>query len=306
MDYEDIIAANYVDVIGTDKNFFKVLPDDIGELKYCRSTNPKAEKDSPEKRRKQSAMAIGIPVAVTILLGVLCHNSPIFVGIVGVIAFIIIIYCLRKISTFKGEDFFVGSEGYARVEFDGSREDAKIIEKVRFEDCADFISKEVVHKRNGQYDFTEIEKYFYSDLNENGQRKCIGGWEGNIDRTSDAYKFMKDVESSWSVFLFDRIKRKYADGNPVSFNVYTGDGFINDYFIFEGASLKVGARMYDKSTLKDVRIGNGVLVIEHMNHSSELFGLIKKGDQEEIPFSMIANSKVFMLFFEDFVAKTLK
>ena len=58
--------------------------------------------------------------------------------------------------------------------------------------------------------------------------------------------------------------------------------------------------------LNDVRSGKGVLVIEHMNHSSKLFGLIKKGDQEEIPFSMIANSKVFMLFFEDFVAKTLK
>ena len=85
--------------------------------------------------------------------------------------------------------------------------------------------------------------------------------------------------------------------------MYTDSGFINEYLVFDGETLKVGDRVYDKSTLKDVRIGNGVLIIEHVNHSTKLFGLIKKGNQEEIPFSMIANSKVFMLFFEDFVAR---
>ncbi len=306
-EFEELMTpSNYVELVGTDKNFFKVLPNNIGELQYCRTTNPQAEQDTPQVRRKKTLMAIGIPIAIVGVLAAIFNDSPIFIGIVAIIAIIVIVMWSISINSFKGQDYFVGSEGYARAEFDGDRKNAKIIEEERFEKFADFVSKEIEHRRNGQYEITEVSKYFFSPENADGKRQCLGGWEGNLDRHSEEYLFMKDVESAWSVFHFNRLKEKLASGIPVTFNVYSDDGFISDYFVFEGSTLKVGERVYDKATLKDVRIGNGVLVIEHVNHSSKLFGLIKKGNQEEIPFSMIANSKVFMLFFEDFVARTLK
>lgn len=293
---------NYVDKIGTEKCFYKVLPKNIGELQSCRTTNPKAEKDSPEARRNQTLMAIGIPVAIAGILAAIFHNSPVFIAIVTIIAIVIIVKLLSNISSFEGEDYFVGSEGYAVANFNGDRSEAKITE-YRFEEFADFVSKEVDHYRNRQYEGTEYSKYFYTEVNSEGKRQVVGGWEGTTQKTNEDYLFMKDIESAWSVFHLARIKERYAAGQKISFNVYTDSGYINDYFVFDGETLKVGDRIYDKNTLKDVRIGKGVLTIEHVNHSSKLFGLITKGDQEEIPFSMIANSKVFMLFFEDFYAK---
>ena len=123
---------NYAEKLGTEECFFKVLPQNIGEIQYCRSTNPKAEKDSPKVRRKQYLMAIGIPVLIAGGLAAIFNNSPVFIGIECLAALIIIIKIVSKINSFKGEDFFVGTEGYARMSFDGDREDAKIIEEVLF------------------------------------------------------------------------------------------------------------------------------------------------------------------------------
>lgn len=295
---------NMVEQIGKPDCIFKVLPQNIGELQHIRTTNAKAERDPKEKRNKQLLLSIGIPLAtVGIVIG-LFPRSTAFIIIVSIIALIVIIKRVKKIVNFKGVDYFVGTEGFAKLTFDGDRADAKVEYEERFEKYADFISKEVDHYRNNVYEGTEIVKRFFSEVNENGQCTVLGDWTGTIQKSSEEYHFFKDIESAWSVYHLARLREKFLTGNAVSFNLYSEDNFCPDYLTFKEGVLKVGDRIYDKTTLKDVRIGNGVLIIEHVNHSTKLFGLIKKGDQEEIPFSMIANSKVFMLFFEDFVART--
>lgn len=296
---------NYAEKLGTEECFFKVLPQNIGEIQYCRSTNPKAEKDSPKVRRKQYLMAIGIPVLIAGGLAAIFNDSLVFIGIECFVALIVIIIIVLNINSFDGLDFFVGSEGYAIMSFNGDRKDAKIIEEERFEKYSDFVSMEVDHYKYGQYQSTKFEKYFYNAANSG--RKVLGvEWGGSIDKSQEYYKFMQDVESAWSSYYFEKVKEQFATTHKIAFNIYTDSGCTKEYLVFEGETLKVGDRVYDKSTLKDVRIGNGVLIIEHVNHSTKLFGLIEEGNQEEIPFSIIANSKVFMLFFEDFVARTQK
>lgn len=295
---------NYVEQLGTTENFFKVIPQNIGEIQYCSSTNPKAEKDSAKTRAIQYLLAIGIPVLMIILVAVL-SSSPVFIAIVAVVSLFVLIRCVYKISSFHGMDFFVGNKGVARLTFKDDRNNAKIIDEILFEDAADYTSKEVHRYHNRSYVGTEIEKKFWGEVNEKGQRSVLGGWTGTISKDGIEYKFMQQAESAWSVYYFSKVKDQFANEHKISFNVYTDKGFINDYFIFENETLQVSDRIYDKSTLKDVRIGNGVLIIEHVNHSTKLFGLIKKGNQEEIPIHMIANSKVFMMFFQDFCTKVV-
>lgn len=295
---------NYVEQLETAENFFKVIPQNIGEIQYCSSTNPKAEKDSAKTRAIQYLLAIGIPVLITALVAVI-SQSTVFIAIVAIVSIFVLIKCVNKISSFRGMDFFVGNEGVARLTFEDDRNNAKIIEVILFKDVADYTSKEVHRYQNRSYVSTEIEKTFWGKVNENGQRPGLGGWTGAISKYGIEYKFMQQAESAWSVYYLSKVKEQFANEHKISFNVYTDKGFINDYFIFEKETLQVSDRIYDKSTLKDVRIGNGMLIIEHVNHSTKLFGLIKKGNQEEIPIHMIANSKVFMMFFQDFCANVV-
>lgn len=295
---------NYVEQLGTAESFFKVIPQNIGEIQYCSSTNPKAEKDSTKIRAKQYLLAIGIPILITTIVALL-SKSPVFIAIVAVISLIVLLKCVNKISSFSGMDFFVGSEGVVRITFEDDRNNAKIIEEILFKDAADYISKEVHRYQNRNYIGTEIVKSFFGEVNEKGERSNLGGWTGTIPKEGLEYKFMERAESAWSVYYMSKVKEQFAKEKRISFNVYTDNGFINDYLIFENETLRVADRVYDKSTLKDVRLGNGVLIIEHVNHSTKLFGLIKKGNQEEIPIHMIANSKVFMMFFQEFYANVV-
>ena len=57
-------------------------------------------------------------------------------------------------------------------------------------------------------------------------------------------------------------------------------------------------REYNRETLKNLWFENGNLVIEHVNHSKKLFGLVEKGDIERIPLTNIGNKKLFMLYLQ--------
>ena len=295
---------NYINRLEAVDNFFKVIPQNIGDIQYCSTTNPKAEKDSTKKRVIQYLLAIGIPILIITIVAVL-SKSPIFITIVAVVSLFVIFKCIDKISSFEGMDFFVGSEGVVRLTFEEDRNNVKIMEEILFKDVADYTSKEVHRYQNRSYVGTEIEKTFWSEVNEQGERSVLGGWTGTISKEGVEYKFMQQAESAWSVYYLSKVQEQFANEHKISFNVYTDKGFINDYLVFEKETLQVSDRIYDKSTLKDVRLGNGVLIIEHVNHSTKLFGLIEKGNQEEIPIHMIANSKVFMMFFQDFYANVV-
>ena len=58
------------------ESLFKFIPDNIGELKYCISTNYKAVADSGKKRAKQYAIGLGIFITIPILSCLIFNESP--------------------------------------------------------------------------------------------------------------------------------------------------------------------------------------------------------------------------------------
>ena len=85
---------------------------------------------------------------------------------------------------------------------------------------------------------------------------------------------------------------------PIEFKVY-GNGYN---IVFKDNKMIVGGIEFDKSTVKDFKFYDGKFIITHVNHQSKLLGLYQQGYKIIIPFSEIANNKLFILFFKYFVS----
>lgn len=287
---------------------FRFIPDNIGEIVYCDSTNPKECPDTKEQTRKKAILSVVIPCAVAAFCWLVFNESPIFDSIASVVMLIIIIISLKNCFSFKGTDYFVGTDGAAEVEFENNRDN--IINKtiVRYEDFDDLVTGETRRYRNGSYEGTDYHFIVYGHEVE-GQRKVISGIEGTYSQekpgdyyTDQKYRFWKTIEMKWSRFKLEQLKTALDNGESIGFNLYSEKGFYNNYFLFQGAQVTIGGTLYDRTTVKNIGFNNGNLIVEHANHSSKLFGLIEKGNKETIPLHMIGNRELFFTFFQYFTS----
>jgi len=62
----------------SEESIIKYIPEDIGEIVYCDSDNPKAEPDTKEQTRIKMALSIIIPAAIIAFCWLVFDESPIF------------------------------------------------------------------------------------------------------------------------------------------------------------------------------------------------------------------------------------
>lgn len=306
MRLEDILYESLIN--GTP--VFKRIPENIGEIVYCDSSNPKASADNKKKTRKKIIMSIAIPAAIAAFCWLVFNESPIFDTIASIVMGIICIYSINKCLSFDGRDYFVGKLGATELSFEKSRDNITYEKTILYEDFDDIVTGETRKYQNGSYIGTEYYFIIYAHEKE-GQREVLASIEASYSQekpgnyyTDQIYRFWKTVETNWCKYKLGLLKDDLNEGKAIGFNVYTEKGFINDYIVFEGSQIKIGNKIYDKTNVKNLGFNNGNLIIEDTNHSSKLFGLIEKGDKETIPLHMIGNRELFFTFFQ-FFASTL-
>lgn len=306
-------SKNLMDAIAKNEAPFRFIPTEIGELKFCYTNNIKSEPYSKQEKNKKLFTWIGSCLAISAACWLIFNNSPIFDIIVSIIALIVIFKTINNITNFKGKDYFVGDEGFAVVEFEKNRDNivAKSIHK--YDDFSELITGETIKKQNGVYVGTD---YFFGFFSkpisiENGSSRVKlildEGGTHNQEKPKDTqfnehYTFWKQIEDIWT-------KRKLSELlaqnglSEVTFSLLHGPKneekwFATPYVTISREAIIVGGREYNCATLKNLWFENGNLVIEHVNHSKKLFGLVEKGDIERIPLTNIGNKKLFMLYLQ--------
>lgn len=295
---------------------FRYIPSEIGQLKFCCTTNAKTEPYTKQVLVKKLFLWIGGSIAVTSLCWLIFNNSPIFDSIISVIALIVIIKTIKNVVFFKGKDYFVGNEGFAIVEFERSRNN--IVKKSihRFDEFSELATGETVNKQNRAYIGTNYFFSFFSkpDSSENTSSivKLIldeGGTHNqekpNDDPLNAHYTFWKNIEDVWTKRkLAELLVNNSADFVTFSILICSEDETIwhtIPYVSISSDAIIVSGREYNKTTLKNIWFENGNLVIEHINHSKKLFGLIEKGNIEHIPLENVGNKKLFMLYLQSVI-----
>lgn len=286
---------------------FKFIPEDIGEIVYCDSTNPKAEADSKEKTRDKIILSILIPLAIIVFCW-LVFNSPVLDTIVTVVMLVIGGACVNGCLHFTGKDYFVGTEGAVIAFFKENRNN--IVEKtvMYFRDFDDFLVTETRIYKNRAYQGTDYLFVVYGHEVDDKRHK-IASKSGTYhqEKPKDYYedrefRFWKKVETSWSTYRLSQLKVALSKGNPIGFNIYLDNHFHNNYIVFHGKEITIGDKVYNSNNVKNIKFNNGNLIIEDVNHSTKFFGLIEKGDKSTVPLNAIGNRELFLTFFQYFAS----
>ena len=290
---------------------FRVIPQEIGELKFVYSNNTKAEPYTKGVKRKKLFLWIGAPVTVALVCWLIINNSPIFNSIVSAIAIIVIVKSINNILNFKGTDFFVGSNGFAVLKFKNSRDNIVSKSIYIYSDFSELITGETVKKQNGAYVGTDYYFCFFGIPDSNNQVKLIieeGGThhqeKSKDDPHSPHYTFWKKIEEIWTA---QKLEQLLVDKHEtVTFSIlHTKKNddrwFATPYITILPNCIVVGDREYNRETLKNLWFENGNLVIEHVNHLKKFFGLIEKGNIEHIPMANVGNRKLFILYLSSII-----
>ena len=287
---------------------FKYVPNNIGEILYCDSSNPKAEPDTKEQTRKKIIYSIIIPLAIIVFCWLVFNESPIFDTIVTIVMGIISIYSINKCLSFKGKDYFVGTEGAVEITFEKTRDNITNKTEAFFRDFEDLVTSETKKYKNSVYQGTEYSFIVYGHESD-GEKKVVAGIEGTYNQEEPKdyyidriYRFWKKIETYWSQYKLALLKDALTNGEPIGFNVYTDKNFYNDYIVFKDKEISIHGKAYNKDNIKKWYFKNGNLIIEDVNHSTKFLGLISKGDKETIPLSIIGNRELFFTFFQFFVS----
>lgn len=306
-------SKNLMDAIAKNEAPFRFIPTEIGELKFCYTNNIKSEPYSKQEKNKKLFTWIGSCLAISAACWLIFNNSPIFDTIVSIIALIVIFKTTNNIANFKGKDYFVGDEGFAVVEFEKNRDNIVSKSIHKYDDFSELITGETIMKQNGAYVGTD---YFFGFFSkpisiENGSSRVKlildEGGTYNQEKPKDTqfnehYTFWKQIEDIWT-------KRKLSELlaqnslSEVTFSLLHSPKneekwFATPYVTISREAIIVGGREYNRATLKNLWFENGNLVIEHVNHSKKLFGLVEKGDIERIPLTNIGNKKLFVLYLQ--------
>lgn len=309
-------SKNLMDAIAKNEAPFRFIPTEIGELKFCYTNNIKSEPYTKQEKNKKLFTWIGSCVAISAACWLIFNNSPIFDSIVSLIALIVIIKTINNITHFKGKDYFVGDEGFAIVEFEKNRDNIVSKSIHKYDDFSELITGETLKKQNGAYVGTDYFFGFFSKpiSTENGSSRVKlildeGGTHNQEKpkdtQTNEHYTFWKQIEDVWT-------KRKLSEllgqnnFSEVTFSLLHSPKnedkwFATPYVTISNNAIIVGGREYNRETLKNLWFENGNLVIEHVNHSKKLFGLVEKGDIEHIPLTNIGNKKLFMLYLQTII-----
>lgn len=281
------------------KSFFGKIPDNIGELLYCDTTANESGPYDANVKRRRTLLSVLIAIGVAGLSYLISVGFGIFVSVV---ALIIMIILLRKTYVFKGKDMFVGTEGYAVYSFEKDRKNFVKEKSFRFEDLTDLITESTQKYYNGVYQGT---KFTYMFCRQEGNvLETIDSVQGEYHQekvedkaeiANEDYKFWTCIEQMWSRYKMKECEKQFQSGSEtVPFNLVSKESFYPGYIRLGLGKIIIADREYNSETLKNIWFSNGTLIVEHVNHTKKLFGLIQKGNQEEIPLNYVCNRAVFL------------
>ena len=288
-------------------SIFKHIPEAIGNVLYCDTSQPNEMPMTEQQARSRKIKSIAIGAIALSLIWAFLYSHYIWATILSALA-LYICYVIYD-TTFSGTDYFMGEKGFAIVSFKDQRDNITKEEVVLFDELSNFFTGEIIKKQNYSYAGTD---YYFSLYKkpENEVFDLAYHTEGSYNEKSPKdpmrpsgasfeYLLMKVVEKQWTLYFFNA----HRNEPEVSFSIIKDESMYSDVITIGHDYIDVYGTRYNQENTKRIYFSNGNLVIEHMNHKKKLFGFIEEGDKSVIPLSYIGNRQAFLMLFESFYSK---
>lgn len=296
----------YVDQIHSGTSFFQVIPEELGNILYCDTSNDNAASKTAEEIKKHIIIVLSICLGI---IGLMWLLMPSKIGLCSIISAVVLFFSIRhciKSTKFNGTDYFIGTNGFAILDFEGQRNNIVSKRLHLFDDLSELMTSETYKKKNYTYVGTDYLFAFMGKVDHNNLTDIAIEVSGEYQQEkpkdeiyNTVYLYWKKVEEIWTEYLFKKKDAEIKQNQEITFNLLVYDKPTDKikcvpYVVFGDARIVVGDREYNNSNLKSIYFDNGNLVIEHINHTKKLLGLIEKGNIERIPLSNVGNKKMFL------------
>ena len=275
--------------IQSGESFVKVKPDHIGDLVFFDTTKPSAKPldEAVYKRRKRISLIA--TAGVLILIWLLLYREwevALFLSLVAVVAG----YVFWAIQTFKGVDYFVGTQGFAIFDFSRSRENVTRKQAYPFEDGFVLLHQEIHDDRSheaGGYRYVLLRKPDGAGVAEVAyQFKGV-----NRDPMRD---FEWKMEEQASSLALESAENLIASGEAAPFFVMRKENgkeaykIVNTILLSED-SIQIGNQFFPQETWKKIRIEDEKLMFPGEG------SLMKRLVPKEIPLNDIGNLATLLM-----------
>ena len=302
--------------INNGTSIFGCIPTEIGRVTYCDSTTGMITSKFTFTAGKIKAIVTG---TITGALAI----AIFFAGVVLIpaivltcISIVCLIYGFHK-GTFRGTDYFIGENGFAKISFEKDRHTITSRDVVLYDDIAYLCTRESIefdlkysrHRHfTRRYSGTVCKYTFYGKADGYAKTDILNQFEGRFidknmhfsdypENADEDYMFLITVEDEWT----RRFRNMYSDQDTIHFPTINSDGDLYQCITLHPHGVRVINNMgrvfdfrYDE--IKSVELGeNNELKIEHVNHSSRLAGLWEEGDIAIIDYSHLANGKAMLI-----------
>ena len=287
-------------------SIYKFVPNDIGEILYCDTTEPKEFPLTPRKAKiKRLIGLLFCLISLSLYWGFLYEHY-----IIGIFFTIVVLVISLYISdaSFSGKDYFIGKKGFSIVTFSRTRDNIVDKKVWLFKDLSYLFTGERINKLNFTYESTNYFFTFYKKLNhDNATYDVVYSITGLYSdkspkdpmRPKDAepeYCFMKRIEKEWTLYFFD----EHKGDSSISFPIIKDDKVYSDAIIITSDAIDVYGVKYNRNNTKKIYLSNGQLIIEHQNHTKKFLGFIETGDKSTIPLADLGNRQAFIMLFDNF------
>lgn len=207
-------------------------------------------------------------------------------------------------KSFKGVDYFVGTEGFAEIHFDESRENIVKNDVFRFDSFSELLSNKtkvtinyVDQGTRWNFSFFDIpDKIGYTD-------ERIEYIKNAAIETIDVV-FLQKIEDAWTEYKFEQIKQQFEKEGYFSFNrvlpVRHSDRWGVLPYIKVGLNwFEVDGTRFDSTNLRKAYFDNGDIYL--MRKTDTLWNSIGLGKKNIISLRPLGNKSIFLTVFTNTV-----
>lgn len=275
--------------IKSGESFVKVKPEHIGDLVFFDTTQPSAKplnEDIYKRRKKIALIATAVALILIWLLLYKEWSYALFLSLVAVVTG----YVFWVIQTFKGVDYFVGTQGFAIYDFSKNREHVTRKQEYRFDDGFIMLHQEIDHHVRTH----EKGGYRYALLREPDDTGIAEvAWQFKGIFRDPMRDFCRTIEDQASCLSLEAAEKLIAEGEAAPFFVLSKESgkeaykIVNTIFLSEDI-IQIGDLSFSSETWKQIRIEDARLTFP--GEGSKLQRLIRK----EILVNDIGNLATFL------------
>lgn len=284
-------------------DFFAPPPAEIGRVRTAFTTLRKSITPFSLPLRLALSLLIGIIVAAAVLGILIASRMNDHLLLISVAVGLLIAIITFPLTGFRHTCTYVGTAGIVRFRCRGSRQHVVTDQYFLFTNAAQLRTSQTRMHHNGIYTGTHYQ-FTWTDSSSQRVLKLTGSYHSKTDnpKEQDPFHFAASAEICWSEHRMDLARAELQQQGALVFPL-SGNSFVGLAQGLLELNRKGQIERLETDAIEEVSIEENVFTVKRKGAVSGFLGIGRSGFLT-LNLHQMANSRVFLLAFQELVAPT--